>query len=87
MTEVLQTEEGQKQKLKIIIDALNSKLFPNGQGTQKWTAELIHSKVCFKKTKNICINNLLKLIIVGYCCNFALINKSCYTLSRAYPFS
>lgn len=44
MTEVLQTEEGQKHKLKIIIDTLNSKLFSNGQGTQKWTAELIHAK-------------------------------------------
>lgn len=51
MTEVLQTEEGQKHKLKIIIDTLNSKLFSNGQGTQKWTAELIHAKVYFLYTK------------------------------------
>lgn len=51
MPEVSQSEEGQKQKLRIIIDALNRNLSAPGGGQggtgvspQKWTAELIHSK-------------------------------------------
>jgi parvin len=40
--EVSQSEEGQKQKWRIIVDALNRNV--GAEGTQKWTAELIHQK-------------------------------------------
>jgi len=40
--EVSQSEEGQKQKWRIIIDALNRNL--GNTGSQKWSNELIHAK-------------------------------------------
>ncbi|KAF7623357.1 hypothetical protein Mgra_00010301 [Meloidogyne graminicola] len=42
--EVSQSEEGQRQKLRIIVDALSKLLNNNEYNKQKWTAELIHSK-------------------------------------------
>jgi len=42
--EVSQSEEGQKQKWRIIIDALNRNLFAGNVHTPKWSAELIHAK-------------------------------------------
>jgi len=43
--EVTQSEEGQKQKWRIIIDAINRSLYSGGAtATPKWTAEQIHSK-------------------------------------------
>lgn len=54
--EVSQSEEGQRQKLRIIVDALERILHEQGAaassagqqsgGQQKWTAEMIHAKVC-----------------------------------------
>jgi parvin len=41
--EVSQSEEGQKQKWRVIVDALNRSIGAAGQ--QKWSAELIHQKV------------------------------------------
>lgn len=43
--EVSQSEEGQKQKWRIIVDALNRNLFSGNVATPKWSAELIHQKV------------------------------------------
>ncbi|KAH7729538.1 beta-parvin [Aphelenchoides avenae] len=42
--EVSQSEEGQKQKWRIIVDALNRNLFAGNVATPKWSAELIHQK-------------------------------------------
>lgn len=42
--EVSQSEEGQKQKWRIIIDALNRNLFAGTVATPKWSAELVHAK-------------------------------------------
>jgi hypothetical protein len=52
--EVSQSEEGQRQKLRIIVDALGRILHEQGAGSSasqqqggqpKWTAEMIHEKV------------------------------------------
>uniref|UniRef100_A0A7E4V2E1 Calponin-homology (CH) domain-containing protein n=1 Tax=Panagrellus redivivus TaxID=6233 RepID=A0A7E4V2E1_PANRE len=42
--EVSQSEEGQKQKWRIIVDALNRNLLQSNVATPKWSAESIHSK-------------------------------------------
>jgi parvin len=42
--EVSQSEEGQKQKWRIIVDALNRNLFAGNVATPKWSADLIHGK-------------------------------------------
>uniref|UniRef100_A0A914E2J6 Calponin-homology (CH) domain-containing protein n=1 Tax=Acrobeloides nanus TaxID=290746 RepID=A0A914E2J6_9BILA len=42
--EVSQSEEGQKQKWRIIVDALNRNLFTGNVATPKWSAEMIHGK-------------------------------------------
>lgn len=42
--EVSQSEEGQKQKWRVIIDALNRSLFAGSVTNPKWSAELIHQK-------------------------------------------
>lgn len=42
--EVSQSEEGQKQKWRIIVDALNRNLFSGTVASPKWSAELIHAK-------------------------------------------
>jgi hypothetical protein len=58
--EVSQSEEGQRQKLRIIVDALERILHEQGAGSSasqqpggqpKWTAEMIHQKVFY--TSNI----------------------------------
>lgn len=41
--EVSQSEEGQKQKWRVILDALNRSIHSRDSG--KWSAELIHQKV------------------------------------------
>lgn len=40
-----QSEEGQRQKWQIIVEALNRSLFAGTVATPKWSAELIHAKV------------------------------------------
>lgn len=42
--EVSQSEEGQKQKWRIIVDALNRNLLQKNVATVKWSAETIHQK-------------------------------------------
>jgi parvin len=42
--EVSQSEEGQKQKWRIIVDALNRNLLQSNVATPKWSAETIHNK-------------------------------------------
>ena len=42
--EVSQSEEGQRQKWQIIVEALNRSLFAGTVATPKWSAELIHAK-------------------------------------------
>ena len=42
--EVSQSEEGQRQKWQIIVEALNRSLFAGSVATPKWSAELIHAK-------------------------------------------
>ncbi|KAE9554322.1 hypothetical protein FO519_002493 [Halicephalobus sp. NKZ332] len=42
--EVSQSEEGQKQKWRIIVDALNRNLLQSNVATPKWSAETIHKK-------------------------------------------